>query len=197
MLWKASRPPKDTNLGAPKPNKLRPGSKFNAPGAQNLDFGPSAFQEEVCGLQRSPKIGQVGPAGGLHGGHRCFLDRRFHRMQILSAVPRDLRRRVREMAQSVVNWSKVEGSCHTDSLWRYESDLLMQARAAKPLASSPASSSQSLSWARWKARIGYRHSRASSAAAHQNLRAAAESRRRKAHRPRTARQEARIGGFQA
>ena len=56
-------------------------------------LGSPGRQEEVCGFRGSPKIGQVGPGGGLHGGHRCFRDRRFHGMQILSAGPRDLRRR--------------------------------------------------------------------------------------------------------
>ena len=63
-------------------------------------LGPPGRQEEVCGLRRSPKIGQVGPGGGFHHCHRCFLDPTenpgLHRMQILSAGPRDLRRPYRE-----------------------------------------------------------------------------------------------------
>ena len=65
-------------------------------------LGPPGRQEEVCGLQRSPKIGQVGPGGGLHGGHRCFLDPAenpgLHRMQILLVGPRNLERPEFEMA---------------------------------------------------------------------------------------------------
>ena len=69
---------------------------------KNGILGSPGRREEVCGFRRNPKIVEVGPDGQLHDCHRCSRDPsqkpKVRRMQILSAGPRDLGCRAREMA---------------------------------------------------------------------------------------------------
>ena len=89
---------------------------------KNGILGSPGSQEEVCGFPRSPKLVDAGPGGGLHGCHRCLRDLPQTADFTGCRIYRQGRGRPRQMAESVVNSSKVEGSRDRRPLLRYESD---------------------------------------------------------------------------